>query len=320
MTQPGRLPWRQIAKLAVLSVPATLIVVPFDVPQPTGLVGFMTGFLASLYGRYLWAFGALAVAIVAASLSFAGLSFSPVGAVYGVALLLCVLVALAMRHGGRAAMVFAAFGWVFLLFSSPSDVTNLGVLLGLFGLSGVWGIIATRQLRIAGMMAPAPDAHRSPYLTGALATGAGFLVTIALADSLPISRPYWIPFVYLQVVATTDLSRTHIILRRMFGALIGAAGAFALMAIGVPVIVQMLVALMAFAFALRHLMSLPMLSRALTTMSVILIVLATDDSALSARLLAEVSAAAILLVVALILGLRKPPAKTEGASTTGERA
>ncbi|MEM1286703.1 MAG: hypothetical protein AAGH43_15060, partial [Pseudomonadota bacterium] len=83
MTQPGRLPWRQIAKLAVLSVPATLIVVPFDVPQPTGLVGFMTGFLASLYGRSLWAFGALAVAMVAASLSFAGLSFSPVGAVYG---------------------------------------------------------------------------------------------------------------------------------------------------------------------------------------------------------------------------------------------
>lgn len=311
MDRPPALPWIQIAKLMALSLPALLVVIPTDLPPPSGILGFTTGFMACLYGSNRWALAAVTTAIAAALLSSLSMALSPVAAMYGVGLLLCLLAAGSWRQGGRPAMVFAAIGWVFLLLSPQADLTGEIVLALVFGLSGVWGIFAARHLGVSGLMVPKADGRAPPSLATFVAVSGGFLVTLALTQWFEISRPYWIPFIYLHVVATTGLSRKSPIMWRMAGVVIGAAGAFALIHLGGPTVLYTLAATGAFALALRLLMMRPLVSRALTTAAIILIVYATDQSAVSARLLAEGSAVFVLLIVAAILGFVAPRASTD---------
>lgn len=315
MDRSPPLPWTNIAKLIALSLPAVVIVVPTDLPPPSGIIGFMTGFLACLYGSYRWAFAAIAIAIAAAFLSMISAALSPFGATYGVAILLCLIAAGSWRRGGRPAMIFAAFGWVFLLFSPQADIFSQILLTLVFGLSGVWGIFAARQLAVSGVMAPKAEGQMAPSLVSVFVVSGGFLVTLALTEWFTISRPYWVPFIYLHVVATTGLLRKSPILRRMAGVLIGAAVAFALIAAGGPFILHILAAVGAFALSLRLLTTRPLISRALTTTAIVLIVFATDESALSSRLLAEVSAVIILLIVAAVLGFVTPRAPSSVSDT-----
>lgn len=261
----------------------------------------MTGLLACLFGGHRWALAALVTAVTAAAVSFASMPITPLGSVYFVAILLCLGAALTKQRGGYPAMVYAPFGWTFLLLCMPPDEASLGAIFILYGIGGIWGVFVAWHLGVANLMARPTVMLNAPSFVGVTTITTGFLVTLALADLVEISRPYWIPFVYLQVVATTNLTQTGTIFRRMTGVFLGTCGAFALTLTGSHIALQGLISLAAFAIALRLMRSHPLTSRSLTTAAIILVVFASDDSAVSARLLAELSAAGVLLIVAVVM-------------------
>ncbi|MEM7074886.1 MAG: FUSC family protein [Pseudomonadota bacterium] len=298
MSSKPFIPWIRIAYLGALSVLPALIVVPLGVEQPTGLIGFTAGFLACLYAGWRWALIAIATAVAAHLLSTAAMHADIPGGLYGVGSVLALATILATPKGGLSALAFAAFGWVFLVFSTTSDQDRHILTLLAFAASGGWGVVAARWLSVGGMMAPGVRDRRMPSLWLAVVTSLGFLATLYLAESLTLSRPYWVPFVYLSIIATTGLTQARAILRRMIGASLGALLVFGLAGLNLPFEVEIALAMTGFAMSLRITIAYPVISRALLTASIVLMLFASEPGALGSRLLAEFAATGMLLVIA----------------------
>ncbi|MEM0949441.1 MAG: FUSC family protein [Pseudomonadota bacterium] len=297
---PPFVPWGKIAALAALSAPPVLLAYALGMPHAAAVIGFATGFLATLAGGVTWA----GAATLAAALAYGLAILLPGEGYYITGLALCALSLGSVRFGGGRAMTYSAVGWVFLTlydFGSSPDHWALGV----FVIAALWAIPSAWWLGVSGLTAPKPP-FVSVRAQIAVVITAGFMATLMLADLIDMPRPYWVPFVFLHVVAATGLGATLPALRRLLGAVLGVTAIAVFLPDGTPAAVMLILAAVALTIALRVLPAFPVVARALTTAGILLVLLPTEDRIADARLLAEILGTLVLCITTVLVWILSP--------------
>lgn len=266
-------------------------------PYLAVLFGFLTSFMSSIFADRRWALAAPAISLA----GYALFALIPAGGLYVVGALMAVLGVIAAPYGGGRVGAFAALGWAFLVLTYPNDVG--GVTLIVFALAGGWGVAVAGFVGLAGLSRARPvEAVRAPVVLSAV-LALGFVLTLWLAQTLPLARPYWVPLIFLQVLGTSGLDTAQVSWRRMNGALVGALIALAVLAADPPPGVELALASIAFVIALRITLAYPLASRAFTTAAILWALAGVDQEGAQTRILAEVVAVGVLLIVAGTLSI-----------------
>lgn len=307
---PSGLPWKIIAILAAAALPLMGLALLTGASPAQPLIGFISGLLACLAVNRRWAFAAPVISVLA-YLAMLLLPLPAPAAICAMALILSGLMVAGVRIGAAQALGQATFGWVYL--SLVPGMTPDPWLMTLFVLGGVAGTGTAIALGVESFRRTAVPGTSGAGVGVFLALGAGFVFSIAAALALDLPQGYWIPFVFLQVAMAADTRHPAIALQRISGAVLGIALA-GLIADTVSLSgLRLLVVAAATAWGLRVLPVRPVLSRALMTGAVVVLLAQPGDhSAAEHRLLAEVLGVlsvllgSALYVVLAYLGARMP--------------
>lgn len=298
------MPWSKIAGLLALSVPPVVLAASLALPPASAIVGFLTGFLASVMGGPGWALAAVILAVLAYIATMAIPSAS-----YGIAVLLILASALAAPRGGRRALTYAALGWVFLDMAADQNGELSGIVL--FPIAGVWAIAAARWLDVSGLASPDAAARRTIGALPVVITTIGFLASLIVAETLPLERPYWVPFVFLQIIAVVDSDMPRRAMERMAGAILGVSAVVFLSTLNLPQALELSLAALGLVAGLRTLTTYPLASKTLITSAIILFLSARGEDEAGARLLAELAGVGVLLAVAGLAAIVEPAGRKD---------
>jgi Fusaric acid resistance protein-like len=285
---PPLVPWLMIAGVVVSAILAPLVATSFGIQPAFALVGFMTGAMACIFGDRKWAVIAILIAVIGFGVLVPGNSLS----LCLIGLELTILVTLSAPLGKSRAMANAAFGWVFLAFFTPE--TTQAADIAVFAASGIWGAIAAVLLRLEGIQGGDPEPISAHLLIAFLGLSAGFLTTILFAQKLGDDHAYWVPFVFIQLAVSAG-GRTFLkAFERVGGAILGVFAVTLFAEFFTEYRIDVALALVCLVFGLRRLAANAILSRALMTAAVLLL-LDPSRTPVESRLKAELIGAAILL-------------------------